>query len=30
VKEIEILGRGKEFDFFQGRKELLEVNVFVL
>jgi hypothetical protein len=30
VKEIEILRRGKELDFFQGKEESLEVRFFAL
>jgi len=30
VKEIEILGKGKELDFSQGREESLEVRFFAL
>jgi hypothetical protein len=27
VKEIKVLGRGKELDFFEGKKELVEVRI---
>jgi hypothetical protein len=30
MKDIEVLGKGKEFDFSQGREESLEVRFFVL
>jgi hypothetical protein len=30
VKEIEISGRGKDLDFFEGRDESIEVRIFVL
>jgi hypothetical protein len=30
MKEIEVLGRRKELDFFQWKEESLEVRFFVL
>jgi hypothetical protein len=30
MKEIEVLGRGKELDFFQGREESLKVRFSAL
>jgi len=30
MKETEILGRGKELDFYKGKKESVEVKFFAL
>lgn len=30
AKEIKILGKGKELDFFKGREESVKVRIFAL